>query len=795
MSSRNDDDNLELTNEEVDDALNFGMNFDDMHHELQDNSLPALGMGNASLGTCSPSPSFDDSGSLTSTGSKRSRATFDRGSSTENEQSPKRRMSAAMSWSAGGGVADAGADTALAALRMDREREGRCAECGIETHSIVSSNKGYEKTPLNVEGEVFDGRCLFCHPLLEEGESPKKGKKTNASMASALNMPFRFDNDTITPQQTNRQTPLKSAPTPYPTPSQSGMSASSSQNSEGKQERKHSWTDHVRMNLGIDDNGNSIHSTASLTKAFTRSVNNERPEPDDASRGSQYSSRSQVSEGRLGKAMATGMGMSCAEQPNTKYKPISLDSKSPHASRRSPKMRDPPSSTTTPVSNSSQSQHFSSQNISPLGGSERGGNGDVPAHVRLAHNKLPSSIYHHHLFPMNQETEQAYIEKTLAYLESGGGDIVDLIVAMRRFPFSLAIQSMCCEKLYVHCFEHDHAHAIVLVGGIRTVIDAMEYHTTDIALQRGCAGIIKHMAAASKFNLEMLDKLGAVKCVVNAMEQNMTSAPLLESCCWALGTMAREPNSKIKLRIAKAGGVHMAMHAVERFPQNESLLRAAFHCLQQLGYNPSTYAAGTTQQNQLPQQQVQSSQQIMQRQQLQQLENEMRQSVGGGNQQNNMNQAQQQHLQRMVQSIDPMQQMNMNQAQQQQLQRMMQNIDMQQMNMNQTQQQQFQRMMSPSNEIQQMQLSQSQLEQQQLQLLNRQRQQMLAMSQVGVTGAHSNEEVMGNMNMMRMNMMNSMGMGDSGNSQSLLNKSNSPTGNNDGGNSSGRNSRNARRRM
>jgi hypothetical protein len=739
MSARNNF--AELTNEEVDDALNFGMNFDDMHHELQDNSLPALDMDNASVGTRSPSPSFDESGSLTSTGSKRSRATFSRGNSTENEQSPKRRMSTAKSWSASGGVDD-GKDTALASIRLDREREGRCPDCGLETHSIVRSDKGYEKTPLNVDGEVLDGRCLFCHPL-DEGESPAKEKRSANASKTAQKKTYQINDQVITPQQMDRRTPMQSgAPTPYPTPAQYRKSASTSQDKEGdKDKRRHSWKEHVKMALGKEENGNTVYNTASLTKAFAKSVNNERLEPDDASRGSQYSNRSQISDsmGRLGKAMAAGMGMSCTEQFDKNYNPVSQDSKSPHVSRRSPKMRDHPSSNTTPVSHSSQSQHMGSQHTSPFGGSERGDDGEVPDHLRLAHNKLPSSIYHHHLFPLSQETEQAYIEKTLAYLESGGGDVVDVIVAMRRFPFSLPIQSLCIEKLFVHCFDNDHAHAIVLVGGIRTVIDAMEYHTEDIALQRGCAGIIKHMATASIFNSEMLEKMGAVRCVVNAMKKNLNSAPLLESCCWALGTLAHGPNSDIRLRIAKAGGVHMAMNAVERFPQNESLLRAAFNCLQQLGYNPSSYAAGLghTQQNQMQQQQIESlevSPQLQRQhlqQQQQQLENEVNRGARGGNQQMNMNQVQQQRLERMVQSMDPMQQINMNQAQQQQLQRMMQNSDMQQMNMSQTQQQQFQRMV-----MQQMQMSQNQN-----QILNRQRQQqMLAMSQASQSPLNNNND-------------------------------------------------------
>ena len=46
------------------------------------------------------------------------------------------------------------------------------------------------------------------------------------------------------------------------------------------------------------------------------------------------------------------------------------------------------------------------------------------------------------------------------------------------------------------------------------------------------------------------------------------------------------------MRVVKAGGIHATMKVVETFPNNESLLRAAFHCLRQLGYNPSSYGGG-----------------------------------------------------------------------------------------------------------------------------------------------------------------------------------------------------------
>ena len=52
-------------------------------------------------------------------------------------------------------------------IRRDREREGRCADCGVQTHEFkydpLTGNR--IKVPLTVEDEVHRGRCLLCYPI------------------------------------------------------------------------------------------------------------------------------------------------------------------------------------------------------------------------------------------------------------------------------------------------------------------------------------------------------------------------------------------------------------------------------------------------------------------------------------------------------------------------------------------------------------------------------------------------------------------------------------------------------
>uniref|UniRef100_A0A7S4WE76 Uncharacterized protein n=1 Tax=Ditylum brightwellii TaxID=49249 RepID=A0A7S4WE76_9STRA len=56
-------------------------------------------------------------------------------------------------------------------LKREREKDGRCADCGIQTHKVVfhgvesSSEVRTTKEPLTIEKEVHRGRCLLCHPI------------------------------------------------------------------------------------------------------------------------------------------------------------------------------------------------------------------------------------------------------------------------------------------------------------------------------------------------------------------------------------------------------------------------------------------------------------------------------------------------------------------------------------------------------------------------------------------------------------------------------------------------------
>mmetsp|Transcript_40403 Transcript_40403/g.97528 ORF Transcript_40403/g.97528 Transcript_40403/m.97528 type:complete len:257 (+) Transcript_40403:177-947(+) len=79
-------------------------------------------------------------------------------------------------------------------LEIIREREGRCAECGIETHIFETTrDQRRVKVPLTIKDEVYRGRCLLCHPLPTWFQQPKEYQQCIWSDARHLGGPKHLD--------------------------------------------------------------------------------------------------------------------------------------------------------------------------------------------------------------------------------------------------------------------------------------------------------------------------------------------------------------------------------------------------------------------------------------------------------------------------------------------------------------------------------------------------------------------------------------------------------------------------
>ena len=651
----------DISQQDMDEALNFDLDFDAIADAMGD-ALPSFEDDVGSIGNDSVSTA------------KRSRAEFDSESECSSMQSSRnKRMSFSNLLPLGG------KDGVTGKMRKEREREGRCPDCGLDTHRIVMNDSGFEMQPLTIPGEVLDGRCLRHNPL-RPGEplppqpsppqdAPPKKKRSSKSKKSGTSSSSKLKSSSSGGSGVGRTVP------PPPPRGKSGKGKGSGKSGKKSSKhsdpnRRHSAIQHARMMFGNTNNARPGRSRSSKSRSKGRSSASRRASTGSSrvrSEKDRTKSRSRTEMSRRHSSTGSVSSVSCSEAEEASVRSAGLsrmgqcnetasmagrarggggvivDVPLPKAGGDKGSNPHPYSNagiggpegevvgrSTTPQSAASgnglggglgqpqtswHSAASSAANLSAAGSVNDGRGphepirigsfhsqtqpssnsmlvGNVPPAVRLAHSKLSSSIYHHHVRPMSDDVETAHMEKTLNYLESGSGDICDILAAMRRFPFSLAVQRVSVEKLYAHCFDTEHAQAIGLVGGIRTIIDAMEHHPDDVALQRGCAGVVKHLAGASSYNLGMLDKMGSVSIICATMERHDRVAPLLESCCWALESMTRGPSPELKMRIAKGGGIHAAMKAVENFPNNESLLRAAFHCLRQLGYNPNSYGNG-----------------------------------------------------------------------------------------------------------------------------------------------------------------------------------------------------------
>ncbi len=540
---------IQITNSDVDNArLDFDAAIDPSSNGNSQNRHQLMPSMNerSSLGTRSPSVS---SVSDTSLGSKRSRTEFD--NYYDDDSMAKKRAAAPNNLALGSAAAEDTTSSAVR-IRMDREREGRCPDCGLETHIMVRRDDGnFVREPLNIEGEVHNGRCLFCNPFDD-------GRSETSSQQFVHNV------------QTNGLSPIeRSENWPSGNNNHSKMGRNVPGNMFQSNNNGMKSPSNYRRNNG-DVSVSSVSCADGLDGVDSQSVLTD--DNDDHS----IQSGNSGGMNELGLAVASGMGMSGKVSPRQQQQ-YQQRSRAPDP----PQLSSIPSSSRSPKPQTPKSMNSKTT-------LRKQASDDVPRAVKLAHSKLPSSIYHHHMYPLENGAEQAFIEKTRVYLESGSGDICDIVVAMRRFPFSLSIQRVACEKLYVHCFERDHVLAIGMVGGIRTIIDAMEHHANDVQLQRTCASMIKHLACAGPYNLDMLDRMGAVGIIVTTMERHSQNALLLEACCWAIEGMAGVHSPEFKMRVARNGGIHACMKAVETFPDNDALLRAAFHCLRQLGYNPSS---------------------------------------------------------------------------------------------------------------------------------------------------------------------------------------------------------------
>ena len=105
-------------------------------------------------------------------------------------------------------------------LQRDRESEGRCGICGVQTHRLYYRNTGSGsvlcKDPLDIEGEVHRGRCLLCHPLQQDDFTVHSGSAASCAFPFGDTSPDQVFHFPFMMQQHQQPTPQQMMFPPLP---------------------------------------------------------------------------------------------------------------------------------------------------------------------------------------------------------------------------------------------------------------------------------------------------------------------------------------------------------------------------------------------------------------------------------------------------------------------------------------------------------------------------------------------------------------------------------------------------
>ena len=337
----------------------------------------------------------------------------------------------------------------LLSLKRDREREGRFAECGAQTHELKTDpvTGARSKEPLNVEGEVRRGRCLYCYPLPSNSRrSHYQDQVRAATHASSRSM------------GTGRTAPNSST-------SLGGMS---------------------HMRIAVPDSARSVPSLNSA--------------PVHGSSQSHRGGHVHATNGNSTRSMG-----SHASDFYGGYSNSSLGNMSPRHSTNY--LSDVPDTieSGSVASDGRSGASYTGRGSLGLGGG--GGGAGMSGNLSVASTTSAAAM----------AAEQLAIEDALTRFETEDVDLLDILSSMRRFPRSVRVQELGCEKLWIQSWEDENSSAIGRVGGIPTIIDSMRTHANSAHLQQcGCEAL--QNLALNDYNRVAVADCGGLHAILKAVQ-------------------------------------------------------------------------------------------------------------------------------------------------------------------------------------------------------------------------------------------------------------------------------------
>lgn len=176
------------------------------------------------------------------------------------------------------------------------------------------------------------------------------------------------------------------------------------------------------------------------------------------------------------------------------------------------------------------------------------------------------------------------VKEALSLLQGMTFDIVDIIAAMKRASHDRVVQERGCERLWVLSWEDENSAAIGRVGGIPVILDAMGRFPMNAHLQQCACECLQNLAHVNDYNRREIADYQGINMIVQAMIRHMDCAGIQQCGCTALASISF--TRELVRVILASGGFHAVLIAARRFSSDQSVLRAAYDCLQAMNYDP-----------------------------------------------------------------------------------------------------------------------------------------------------------------------------------------------------------------
>jgi len=416
-------------------------------------------------------------------------------------------------------------------LRRDREREGRCADCGAQTHEerYEPGTGSSRKVPLNIEGEVHRGRCLLCNPLpvrLSMQQRQLQQQHLFENNMDDMQMESVHSGGSSIAQQHHPQD-RRWRPPPQ------GSHSSAGQSLDGEGRHHYHQRQGVRSDL-------SVTSAQSYNSAPLYGMGNHQSQHSNSNNTYPFAAQS-----------ASNINRSAAPPPIEEFSihPSRGGRSHPHPSqpRQQQEHQYPDNSTSSNLNNLALNEH---------------------------HGQAQSTSQQQQPQPQQQSNNDA------------AANILSILASMQRYPNHVPTQSKGLHSLWVLSWDNDNATTIGRLGGIPLLLNSMRLHSNTMTLQSNGIAALQNLAMDCQ-NRDIITESEGVAVIVEVMAQFLEDKAIQQSGCTALANLANGSDEQ-KSHVAESGGILAMMRAVDTHRGDESILRAAYQALRKLGYNPGS---------------------------------------------------------------------------------------------------------------------------------------------------------------------------------------------------------------